>query len=296
MPRDRRVVLRPDLRAADVLQLNERAVFAALEDDAFELAGVLQPTRGAHADLVGLAGGRGLLADLSGRDLQILLLQRADDVARGQLPRREPRGVEPHARACGSTPRGSPRGSSPRRTWSARCRSRTCRSPPARSASRPRPPGQPYQISVRASGRLVEAEEFERIVLQRGPTARSCGSKDVGRAELGAENYATILRFNGRAAVGIGIFQLPTANALDVRDARDAEIDALVEAFPPGLECRGRHRHHAAVRESIDEVLRRSAEAIVLVILVIFVFLHGCAACSSRPSRCRSRSSARSRS
>jgi hydrophobic/amphiphilic exporter-1 (mainly G- bacteria), HAE1 family len=134
---------------------------------------------------------------------------------------------------------------------------------------------QPYQIAVRARGRLVEAEEFGEIVVQRSPDGQIVRIKDVGRTELGAENYGQFMRFNGRNAVGIGIFQLPTANALDVRDAVVAEMERLSKQFPPGLEYLPGTDTTLAVRASINEVAVTLTEAILLVILVIFAFLHG---------------------
>jgi hydrophobic/amphiphilic exporter-1 (mainly G- bacteria), HAE1 family len=134
---------------------------------------------------------------------------------------------------------------------------------------------QPYQIAVRARGRLVEAEEFGEIVVQRSADGQIVRIKDVGRAELGAENYGQFMRFSGRPAVGIGIFQLPTANALDVRDAVAAEMERLSKQFPPGLEYQPGTDTTLAIRASINEVAVTLAEAIGLVILVIFAFLHG---------------------
>ena len=134
---------------------------------------------------------------------------------------------------------------------------------------------QPYQIAVRARGRLVEADEFGDIVIQRKPDGQVVRIKDVGRSELGAENYGQFMRFTGRTAVGLGIFQLPTANALDVRDAVMAEMDRLSKQFPPGMEIQPGTDTTLAVRASIHEVEKTLAEAIALVILVIFAFLHG---------------------
>jgi HAE1 family hydrophobic/amphiphilic exporter-1 len=95
----------------------------------------------------------------------------------------------------------------------------------------------------------------------------------VGHAELGAENYASDLQFNGQDAVGIAVVQLSTANALDVDRRALAELDRLSKSFPPGM-----HYHLAfdttdAVSESIKDVLFTVGGAIALVILVIFIFL-----------------------
>ncbi|WNG37414.1 multidrug efflux RND transporter permease subunit [Archangium violaceum] len=134
---------------------------------------------------------------------------------------------------------------------------------------------QPYQIAVRARGRLVEPEEFGEIVLMRNNDGKSVRVKDVGRVELGAENYGTLLRFNGKTGVGLAIMQLPTANALDVRDGVIKEMDRLAKQFPPGLEYALGNDTTLAVRASVNEVVHTLIEAIALVILVIFLFLHG---------------------
>ncbi len=134
---------------------------------------------------------------------------------------------------------------------------------------------QVYQLAVRARGRLIEPEEFGEIVVQRTPDGRLVRIRDVGRAELGAENYGQLMRFNGKPGAGLGIFQLPTANALDVRDGVDREMQRLAKQFPPGMEYRPGTDTTLAVRASINEVLSTLAEAILLVILVIFLFLHG---------------------
>ncbi|MFE8599253.1 efflux RND transporter permease subunit [Archangium violaceum] len=134
---------------------------------------------------------------------------------------------------------------------------------------------QAYQLAVSASGRLVEPAEFDDIVVQRGPDGRLVRVKDVGHAEMGAENYSQLLRFNGRPALGLGINQLPTANALEVRDAVAKEMERLGQQFPAGLEYRVSTDTTLAVRASVNEVLETLVEAIALVILVIFLFLHG---------------------
>ncbi len=139
----------------------------------------------------------------------------------------------------------------------------------------PHDAAQPYQIAVRARGRLVEPAEFGDIVVQRGEDGSLVRLKDVARAELGAENYGQMLRFSGRLGVGLGVFQLPTANALDVRDGVVAEMQRLSKQFPPGLQYATGTDTTLAVRASIHEVNKTLAEAIGLVILVIFLFLHG---------------------
>ncbi|MBZ0231295.1 MAG: multidrug efflux RND transporter permease subunit [Deltaproteobacteria bacterium] len=139
----------------------------------------------------------------------------------------------------------------------------------------PSSPDQSYQFAVRAQGRLVEPGEFGDIVVQRGENGELVRLHDVARVELGAENYGQGLMFNGHPGAGLGIFQLPTANALEVRDAVTRELVRLSKAFPPGLKYGAGNDATLAVRQSINEVMLTLAEAIGLVILVIFLFLHG---------------------
>jgi HAE1 family hydrophobic/amphiphilic exporter-1 len=137
----------------------------------------------------------------------------------------------------------------------------------------PAPSGQMYQLSVRAVGRLREPSEFESIIVKSGEGGALVRLRDVGRAELGAETYAAQLRFQGVEAVGFGVIQLPTANALDVERAVSAEMERLARQFPPGVRYQVAFNTTDVVEESINEVLKTLAEAIALVVLVIFVFL-----------------------
>jgi hydrophobic/amphiphilic exporter-1 (mainly G- bacteria), HAE1 family len=137
----------------------------------------------------------------------------------------------------------------------------------------PAPSGQMYQLSVRALGRLREASEFDDIILKSGADGSLVRLKDVGRAELGAETYGSQLKFQGVEAVGFGVIQLPTANALDVERGVVAELERLSKQFPPGIKYQVAFNTTDVVEESIREVVKTLAEAIVLVVLVIFVFL-----------------------
>ncbi len=137
----------------------------------------------------------------------------------------------------------------------------------------PAPSGQMYQLSVRAVGRLREASEFDDIIVKAGQGGSLVRLKDVGRAELGAETYSSQLRFQGLEAVGFGVTQLPTANALDVEHAVSAEMERLAAQFPPGMRFLVSFNTTDVVEESIAEVIKTLLEAIVLVVLVIFVFL-----------------------
>src|SRR5579863_1731083 len=135
--------------------------------------------------------------------------------------------------------------------------------------------GQNYQISVRAVGRLSEPTQFDNIILKTNSDGTLVRLKDVGHAELGAENYATDLQFDGHDAIGIGVTQLSTANALDVDRKAIAELNRLQEKFPPGLHAKVAFDTTDAVGESIRDVAFTVGSAILLVVLVIFIFLGG---------------------
>ncbi len=134
-------------------------------------------------------------------------------------------------------------------------------------------PTQQYQISVRAVGRLTTPREFEAIVVKRANDGSLVQLRDVGRAELGAESYGSQLRFNGYDAIGVGVQQLSNANALDVAKGIQDELSRLQKNFPTGLKYQVAFNTTEAVDQSIKEVLKTLAEAIIIVILVIFIFL-----------------------
>ncbi|MGO8985910.1 MAG: efflux RND transporter permease subunit [Terriglobales bacterium] len=139
--------------------------------------------------------------------------------------------------------------------------------------SQPAMPGQQFQISVRAVGRLSEPAQFDDIILKSNADGTLVRLKDVGHAELGAEDYSNDLDYNGREAVGIAVTQLSTANALDVHQKCVAELDRLSKRFPPGMKYEIAFDTTDAVGESIRDVVFTLGTAIILVILVIFVFL-----------------------
>jgi HAE1 family hydrophobic/amphiphilic exporter-1 len=133
--------------------------------------------------------------------------------------------------------------------------------------------GQSYQISVRAMGRLSSADQFGQIVVKRAQDGSLVLLRDVGRAELGAEDYSSNLSYNGHEAMGIGVMQLSNANALEVDKGVRAELARLSKQFPPGLKYEIAFDTTTAVGQSIKEVLITLFEAIIIVILVIFLFL-----------------------
>ena len=139
--------------------------------------------------------------------------------------------------------------------------------------AQPSIPGQQFQISVRAIGRLSEPAQFDDIIIKSNADGTLVHLKDVGHAELGAEDYTNDLDYNGRDAVGIAVTQLSTANALDVHRKCVAELDRLSKRFPPGMKYEIAFDTTDAVGESIRDVVVTVGSAILLVILVIYVFL-----------------------
>lgn len=132
---------------------------------------------------------------------------------------------------------------------------------------------QAFQMSVRALGRLTNPSEFNEMVLKTGADGSLVKLKDVGRVELGAEDYTVFMRFNGNKGVGIGVYLLPGANALQVYEELKTELEHLAEQFPPGLKYAITLDTARVVHESIHEVVKTLFEAIAIVVIVMFVFL-----------------------
>ncbi|KAF3888248.1 MULTISPECIES: efflux RND transporter permease subunit [Nostocales] len=137
----------------------------------------------------------------------------------------------------------------------------------------PAPESQMYQVDLRALSRFREPSEFEDMVIKSGQDGTLVKLKDIGRAELGAENYNTFLRFRGQEGVGIGIFPIPGSNALSVAKAVKEEMAKLALDFPPGMKYQVAFDTTSFVEESLAEVAKTLFEAIILVVLVIFLFL-----------------------
>jgi HAE1 family hydrophobic/amphiphilic exporter-1 len=137
----------------------------------------------------------------------------------------------------------------------------------------PVPTGQGFEISVRVVGRLSEPAEFGNIIVKAQKDGTLVKLKDVGTVQLGSESYDSNLSFGDVPAVGFAVFQLPSANALEVDKAVKTELLRLRERFPPGLKGTIAFDTTTVVGESIREVLITLLQAILFVILVIFVFL-----------------------
>ncbi|WP_413175005.1 efflux RND transporter permease subunit [Anabaena azotica] len=137
----------------------------------------------------------------------------------------------------------------------------------------PAPEGQMYQIDLRAISRLTEPQEFDNLVIKTATDGSLIKLKDVGRAELGAQNYSSFLRFKGEEGVGIGILATPGSNVLNVARSVKKEMMRLSQSFPPGMKYDVAFDTTSIVEGSLKEVIKTLLEAIGLVILVIFIFL-----------------------
>jgi HAE1 family hydrophobic/amphiphilic exporter-1 len=131
---------------------------------------------------------------------------------------------------------------------------------------------QSFQIPVRVVGRLSSPAEFDNIIVKNSANGLVL-LKDVGHSEVGAEDYSTGLEYLGHSANGIGVMQLSNANALDVDTRVKAALQELQKSFPPGLKYAVAFDSTTVVGDSIREVLVTLAEAIAIVIAVIFLFL-----------------------
>ena len=130
-----------------------------------------------------------------------------------------------------------------------------------------------FTYSVNTEGRLPDAKAFEDIIIRSDENAAALRLRDVARIELGAQNYAFIANHNGTPTVPIGIYLQPGANALGTLDAVRARMEELKVNFPQGIEYAIPFDTTKFVRVSIQEVVKTFIEAMILVIVVVFVFL-----------------------
>ena len=139
----------------------------------------------------------------------------------------------------------------------------------------PVPSGQDFQYTLNVSGRLNDAPDFENIIVKVDSEGggRITRVRDIGRVELGAQTYSQSFLQNRRPATGIGIFQLPEANAIAVAETVRGKMAELSKRFPPGLEYSMPFDTTKFVRASIREVYVTLIEAGVLVLIVILLFL-----------------------
>ena len=130
-----------------------------------------------------------------------------------------------------------------------------------------------FELTVNAKGRLVSEEEFENIIVKIGEHGEKLRLKDVARLEMGSSEYALRSLLNNKRAVGIPVFQLPGANALELSREVRAKMVELKKKFPEGVDYAIAYDPTVFVEKSIDAVIHTLVEALLLVVLVVMVFL-----------------------
>ncbi len=147
--------------------------------------------------------------------------------------------------------------------------------PSGQVGAEPVPLGQEFTYAVRAQGRLVTEEEFGNIVIRAKPDSSLLRVKDVARVELGAQNYTTLGRFNGRPAAILAIYQLPGSNAIETVARVKKMMEEWKQRFPQDLDYTVSLDTTLAVTEGIKEIVITLFEALLLVMIVVFLFLQG---------------------
>ena len=133
--------------------------------------------------------------------------------------------------------------------------------------------GQGIAATVVVPGQLLNAQQFGQIVLRANPDGSTVRLRDVARIDLGAANYATAARLNGKPSTGIGVQMAPSGNALATAAGIRARLEQLSKFFPPGVKWDVPYDTSRFVKISIEEVVKTLLEAVALVFLVMFLFL-----------------------
>jgi HAE1 family hydrophobic/amphiphilic exporter-1 len=147
--------------------------------------------------------------------------------------------------------------------------------PAGQIGGEPIPPGQPFTNTVLAQGRLVTEEQFGNVVIRAEPNGAFVRVKDVGRVELGAQNYSMTSTFNGKPAAVLAIYQLPGSNAVNAAKGVRQLLEQLKGRFPSGLDYSISLDTTLAVTAGMEEIYKTLVEAMILVIIVVFIFLQG---------------------
>ncbi|MDX3909782.1 MAG: efflux RND transporter permease subunit [Sphingobium sp.] len=137
----------------------------------------------------------------------------------------------------------------------------------------PQPMTQMLNATVTAQSRLQTPDQFRAIILKNDPSGGAVRLSDVARIELGAENYATVSRMNAHPGAGMSISVSPGADALSTAELVKAQVQKLSGSFPDGYKVAYANDTTAFIKLSIEEVVKTLVEAIILVVIVMFVFL-----------------------
>ncbi|MGH7844745.1 MAG: efflux RND transporter permease subunit [Candidatus Binatia bacterium] len=145
--------------------------------------------------------------------------------------------------------------------------------PAGRIGMAPTPKDQEFTYTVSAPGRLVNPEEFENIIIRQTETGAVIRVKDVGRAELGSQDYNSFGRLDGKPAGTMAVYLLPGANQLKASEAIYETMLRAKALFPPDMDYKIVYDTTPAVEASIEGIVHTFIEAVVLVTLVVFIFL-----------------------
>jgi hydrophobic/amphiphilic exporter-1 (mainly G- bacteria), HAE1 family len=147
--------------------------------------------------------------------------------------------------------------------------------PAGQIGAEPVPPGQEFTYAVRAQGRLENEQEFGEIIVRAQPDGSFVRLKDVARIELGSQTYNLIGRLNGKPAALVALYQLPGSNAIVAAEGAKELMARLKESFPADLDYAVALDTTLAVTEGMKEIEHTLVEALILVIIVVFLFLQG---------------------
>src|SRR5215510_6797023 len=147
--------------------------------------------------------------------------------------------------------------------------------PAGQIGGEPVPKGQEFTYAVRAQGRLPTAKEFGEIVVRANSDGSVLRLKDVARLELGAQSYNIVGRYSGKAAAVVAVYQLPGSNAVKAAAGVRKLMQEVKQRFPKDLEYDVALDTTLAVTEGLKEIQHTLFEAIVLVIIVVYIFLQG---------------------
>jgi HAE1 family hydrophobic/amphiphilic exporter-1 len=147
--------------------------------------------------------------------------------------------------------------------------------PAGQIGAEPVPPGQEFTYAMRAQGRLITPDEFGKIILRANPDGSFVRLKDVARIELGSQTYSMQGRLNGKPSAVLALYQLPGTNAIEAVDGVKKLMEQAKKSFPSDLDYVISLDTTLSVREGMKEILHTLFEALILVIIVVFIFLQG---------------------
>ncbi|MBV8227859.1 MAG: multidrug efflux RND transporter permease subunit [Verrucomicrobia bacterium] len=152
-------------------------------------------------------------------------------------------------------------------------REQNAQSPAGVIGAEPAPSGQEYQYNVRALGLLTDPQQFEEIIVRSNPDGSQVKIKDVARVELGAQTYALRARLNRSPAAALGIYLAPGANALATAEQIKRILKEREQQFPPDMKYEVTLDFTLPIKASMHEIEHTLIEAVILVLLVVFLFL-----------------------